>query len=496
MDDIRQNKTPYFSALVDYSESNVTPFDIPGHKLGRLDNLLKDKIGDAVYKYDSNSPKGLDNISKPKSVIKEAQALMAEAFKADKAYFLTGGTTQGILAMIMGAVGAREKLILPRNVHKSVINALILSGAIPVFMPVHIDTNLGIANGVNVSDVEKTIKENPDAKAIFLINPTYFGVASNIKEIVRIAHENNMLVLVDEAHGSHLGFHEELPLSAMEAGADLSSCSLHKTGGSLTQSSVLLCKGQRVDQNKLGVAFNILQTTSPSELLLASLDTARHYLYFNGRKMLDKTLQVARYAREVLNDIPGIEVIKKEDFIGGGNFDYDETKVLINIRDLGKPGYFYYNHLKERFNVQIELAETYVILLVLTMGSRHEDIDRLKEVLQILSNELYDGTKKEVYKKFKYSYPESYVRPRSAYHAPKKFVKLEDACGEISGESIMIYPPGIPIVIPGEVIDENIIEMLEFYEENGFNILTDQENDLIKIIDRDNWIKWSEDDEI
>lgn len=496
MDDLNQLKTPYFDALKEYGTSEVTPFDIPGHKLGRLNNLLRDTIGEMAFKLDSNSPKGLDNIGKPKGVLKEAQILMAEAFNADRAYFLTGGTSQGILAMILASVGAKEKIIMPRNVHKSVINALVLSGAIPVFLPVQIDKNLGIANGINVNDVRKAIQENPDAKAIFVINPTYFGVASDIKSIVDLAHENNMLVLADEAHGSHLHFHEELPISAMDAGADMSAASIHKTSGSLTQSSVLFAKGSRVNYNRVRLSLNILQSTSPSGLLLASLDVARQFIYFNGHKLLEDTLQVAYYAYEQLSNIPGIEVITRDDFINAGCFDFDETKLLINIRDLGKPGYFFYNYFKDRFNIQIELAETYVILLVLTIGSTKKDIDILKKALVTLSNEMYTGKHLPVYEKFKYSYPESYVRPRSAFHAPKKFVSLRNSLGEISGESIMIYPPGIPLVIPGEIINEDIIEMLEFYESNGFNILTDQDDDSVKIIDKDNWIKWSEDDDL
>lgn len=491
-----QEKTPFFSALAVYAKSDITPFDVPGHKLGRIDNELRDAIGQMAYRFDANAPKGLDNLSKPKGVIKEAQELMAEAFLADKAYFLTGGTTQGILAMIMSVCRAREKIILPRNVHKSIISALILSGAVPVFLPVQIDPNLGIANGVTVSDVKKAIKQHPDAKAVFLINPTYFGVASDIKEITRIAHEHNMLVLVDEAHGSHLLFHPELPMSAMEAGADLSAASLHKTSGSFTQSSILLAKGPMVDYNRIRVTLNILQTTSPSSLLIASLDVARKYIYFNGKKDLDQVLQLAYYAYDKIDSIPGIEAISYDDFMEAGNYDFDETKLLIKISDLGKPGYFLYNYLKDKFNIQIELAETYVLLMVLSIATTKEDIDRLYDALLAISNEFYDGTTKLPYKKFNYAYPESYARPRSAFHAPKRFVHLEDAVGEICAESIMIYPPGIPLVIPGEVITENIVDMLDFYKENGFNILTDQEDDMVKIINKEEWIKWSEDDEI
>jgi arginine decarboxylase len=226
--DERQLKTPYFDKLKEYTESKPISLDVPGHKLGRLNNELLEYTGPNIFKLDANAPKGLDNLSKPKGVIKEAQDLMAEAFGADQAYFLTNGTTQGILAVIMSVCRANHKILLPRNVHKSIINGLILSGAIPVFMKPNIDNSLGIANGVSVETVREAINDNPDAKAVFLINPTYFGVVSDMREIVKLAHEHEMKVIVDEAHGGHFYFSDKLPLGAIEAGADLSVVSTHK----------------------------------------------------------------------------------------------------------------------------------------------------------------------------------------------------------------------------------------------------------------------------
>ena len=226
--------TPFFTKLAEYADSGTVSHDVPGHKLGQIPNEMLDYAGPKMFKLDSNAPRGLDNLNRPTGVIKEAAELMADAFGAEKAYFLTGGTTMGILAMIMSVCRAKEKIILPRNVHKSAINALILSGAVPVFVQPYIDENLGIANHMDFADVEKAILDNPEAKAVFVINPTYFGVASDLKRIVDLAHEKEMMVLVDEAHGSHLPFSHLLPMSSMEAGADMRSCSLHNTVGSLT----------------------------------------------------------------------------------------------------------------------------------------------------------------------------------------------------------------------------------------------------------------------
>ena len=489
-------KTPYFTALKEYAEKDINPLDVPGHKRGRIKNDLTDALGDSVFLYDVNAPKGLDNLSRPQSVIKEAQYLMADAFNADKAYFLLNGTTQGIITMILTVVRAHEKIILPRNTHKSIISGLILSGAIPIFLPTIIDEELGISNGFTIDNLIKTIDENPDAKAVFVINTTYFGACTDLKSVVDIAHDNNMLVLVDEAHGSHLSFNDKLPIGAMEAGADMSSASFHKTLGSLTQTSVLLAKGNRVDYNRIRVVINILQSTSPSSIMLASLDVARKQMYFNGKKELDAVIELSEYAKEKINKIPGIKLIDKNYFKAKGTFDYDQTKLLISIADLGKPGYWFYNVLRDRFDIQLELAETYVILAILAIGTIKKDIDRLVDALAILSSELYDGNKKLPFPKFRYHFPTMQVRPRVAFHAPKKFVSINDAIGEISGESIMIYPPGIPIVIPGEIIDINVVDMINFYFENGFSILTEQEDDTVKVVDQENWSKEYDEDDL
>lgn len=489
MDKKNQNLTPFFTELSRYANSQVIPMDVPGHKLGRLNNELKDALGEKFFLYDANAPKGLDNLNRPTGVIKESQELLAEAFGADRAYFLTGGTTQGILTMILSTVAAREKIILPRNVHKSIISALILSGAMPIFLPPIIDNDLGIANGVSFEAVKEAIDAHPDAKAIFIINPTYFGAVSDLASIVKYAHKHDILVLCDEAHGSHLSFNKILPLSAMEAGADLSASSLHKTGGSLTQSSVLLAKGKRVNYNKLRVTLNILQTTSPSSLLLASLDVARKYMYFKGKQELDKVIDLAHYAKKIIDEIPGITVCDKDYFINKNNYDYDETKLLIKIKDLNLPGYYLYNLLRDKYNIQVELAETYVLLVVLSIGSTKRDIIKLRDALAEISDEFYKKMNNINFKKFNYSFPKVYTRPREAFHAPKKYVELTEAIDEIAAESIMIYPPGIPLIIPGEIIDLEIINRIEFYKENGFTILTEQDDETVKIIDRLNWFK-------
>ncbi|MFW5889199.1 MAG: aminotransferase class I/II-fold pyridoxal phosphate-dependent enzyme, partial [Bacillota bacterium] len=459
-----QRKTPFFSKLKAYGESNVAPFDVPGHKLGKIENDLIKYIGKKTYLLDSNSPIGLDHLNKPTGVIFEAEKLMAEACKADKAYFLTNGTTTGILAMIMSVCKANDKIILPRNVHKSVINGLILSGAIPVFIQPNIDHLLGIANDVSFNSVKKVIKANPDAKALFLINPTYFGVVSDLKQITEYAHKFNITVMTDEAHGTQFYFSKKLPLSAMEAGVDISASSMHKTAGSFTQSSIILTQGERINHQRLRATLNMLQSTSPSSLLMASIDVARKTMYFKGEAKINKLLELANETKKELKSIPGIKVIDSEYMLKKNSFGFDDTKIVVKVSELGLSGFEVYKLMKSKYNIQLELAESHIVLAVLTIGTKKSDLNRLIQAFKKLAKEYYKIKDKLPKIEFDYEFPEAYARPRDAYHAPKLIVDLEDAINEISGESIMIYPPGIPIVIPGEIISENVIKDIKFYQ--------------------------------
>ncbi|MFA6801073.1 MAG: aminotransferase class V-fold PLP-dependent enzyme [Acholeplasmataceae bacterium] len=490
------SKTPFFTKLLAYAQSDVVKHDVPGHKLGQIHNDLTDYAGINLMKLDANAPRGLDNLNRPKSVIMEAAALMADAFGAEKSYFLTGGTTMGILAMVMSTCRAKEKIILPRNVHKSAINALILSGAIPIFVKPSLDPKLGIANHVTFEEYKKAIDENLNAKAVFIINPTYYGVTSDLVSITNYAHQFDMMVMVDEAHGSHFPFCDLSPISSMKAGADLASCSLHKTVGSLTQSSILIAQGDRVDHIRLRSTINMIQSTSPSSLLLASLDVARKYIYFNGQEKISNVIKMAAETRNKIDQIPGLSALGKSYFEKQGATDYDETKILIKVSDLGITGFIVYQELFDIYHIQFELAETHLVLAVLSLATTQEDLDKLVDALQKLSDQ-YEPQHLDIIKpKMVYRYPDAYTRPREAYHAPKKYVLVEDSIDEIAAESVMIYPPGIPIVIPGEIITQDILDDFEFYKKYGSTILSDTDSGYIKVIDKEEWKKWEgEDDE-
>ncbi len=284
--------------------------------------------------------KPLDNLIHPVSVIKEAEMLAAEAFKADNAFFMVNGTTSAVQAMIMSVCKAGDKIIMPRNVHKSAINALIVAGIKPVYINPGIHNYIGISLGMSVKDVEKAILENKDAKAIFVNNPTYYGVYSQLKDIVKIAHENNMYVLTDEAHGTHLYFGENIAVSAMEVGADMAAVSIHKTGGSLTQSSMLIMKSDRINSDYVRTIINLTQTTSASYLLLSSLDLARRNLALNGKEIFKEVVELSEYTRDEINKIGGYYAFSREISNGDSIYDFDVTKLTINTLGIGLAGIF------------------------------------------------------------------------------------------------------------------------------------------------------------
>lgn len=480
----RQSQTPYLDEYVSYLKSDPTPFDVPGHKLGFFETDLDRKLSHDFSRFDANAPYGMDNLANPKTVIKQAEKLAAEAFNADHCLFSVNGTTGGILTMFLSTLDTKDKVVLPRNVHKSVINSLILSGAIPIFIDPDIDNDLGVACGVSYNSVVKALDENKDAKAIFLINPTYFGVCSDLKRITAEAHKRNVIVMVDEAHGSNFYFSNKLPISAMSAGCDISAVSLHKNSGSLTQTSLILVKGNRVNFNDVKKAFTMVTSTSPNSVLLASIDAARKEMAIRGNEILNENLELAKYAREEINKIKGLHCYSREYINKGldcGRFDIDETKLVIDVRGLDMFGYEAYKELRKISNIQVELGEVSVILALIGPGTVRKDIDNLIEALNKLS-ELHYSQKKKRIPKYNYSFPTLAINPRDAFDSPYKTIKLKDSIGEISAETIMIYPPGIPLVIPGERITKDVIRLIDFFHKEGGEVLKDTSIGKIKIV--------------
>lgn len=486
MDLERQKKTPIYTALMKYRESAITHFDVPGHKKN-INSFLAKAMGEDIVLFDANSTKELDMLSNPAGVIAEAEDLLAEAYGANHAFMLVGGSTFGIQAMILSVCSPNDKIIVPRNIHKSVINAIILAGATPVFMAPEIDYNYGIANGVKVDVVKQTIKAHPDAKAMLIINPTYFGVASDLRKIIKICHRRNIAVIVDEAHGAHLPFHPYLPDCAMKLGADLSTASLHKTVGSLTQSSALFHNDGLVELDKVRTTINLMQTTSASYLLLASMDLARSNLALRGKKIFAALLKKCAEAKVRLSQVKGISVIT-EDYIDEndehGIYDFDDTKFIVKVNELGLSGFQVYDIFKKEYNIQLELAESYVVLAVIGVGDTSETIDKLVAAFEDLSERFY-GKKPPFTVQIAdfFEKPKTIVLPRDAYFSPKSMVPIDEALGQISGESIMLYPPGIPLIIPGELITQKIVANYKYYMEQDCVFMNDEDKiGMVKVL--------------
>ena len=366
--ELSQYETPLFTGLVEHAKTNPVQFHIPGHKKGTgMDPEFREFIGENALSIDLINIAPMDDLHQPKGIIKQAQDLAAEAFGADHTFFSIQGTSGAIITMIMTVCQPKDKIIVPRNVHKSVMSAIILSGAIPIFINPEIDKNLGISHGITIDQVEKTLQEHPDAKGLLVINPTYFGIAADLKQIVDTAHSYNIPVLVDEAHGVHIHFHDELPLSAMQAGADMAATSVHKLGGSMTQSSILNIKEGLISVNRVQ-SILYATTTSTSYILLASLDAARRQLATKGREMLDKAIKLANYTRDAINEIPFLYCVGKEILGKKATFNYDPTKLIISIKGLGIMGYEVEKWLREHYNIEVELSDLYNILCLITPG--------------------------------------------------------------------------------------------------------------------------------
>lgn len=459
-----QSEAPVLDAMKQHLQNRVVPFDVPGHKGGRGTKELTDFLGLSCLKADVNSMKPLDNLCHPVSVIKDAQELAAEAFGAENAFFIVNGTTGSVQAMIMAACKAGEKIIMPRNVHRSAINALVVNGAIPVYVNPGTNKKLGIPLGMSVENVSKAIMENPDAKAILINNPTYYGVCSDLREIVRLAHENGMLALVDEAHGTHFYFGENMPVSGMSAGADMAAVSMHKTGGSLTQSSLLLC-GKNISAGYIRQIINLTQTTSGSYLLISSLDIARKNLALNGREIFRKTVQYAEYARSEINKLGGYYAFGSELCGSDSFFSFDPTKLSIHTRDIGLAGIEVYDILRDEYNIQIEFGDIGNVLAIISAGDRALEIERLISSLSEIKR-LYSRDKAGMFD-HEYIDPQVIMPPQNAFYGYKKSIPITESSGYICGEFVMCYPPGIPILAPGEKITGDIINYILYAKEKG-----------------------------
>ncbi|MDQ0204777.1 aminotransferase class I/II-fold pyridoxal phosphate-dependent enzyme [Pectinatus haikarae] len=467
-----QEDAPLFAAMQKYVNDKAVAFHTPGHKQGKGANeILKKIVTPMGLKMDVSLMEELDDLFAPETCIKQAQDLAAKLYEADESLFMVNGTTGAIHIMLFSALAPGDKIIIPRNVHKSVLGAIILCGAEPIFIEPAINTDLGIAMAVQTECVEKAIAANKDAKAVFLVYPTYYGVACDIREIAEIVHKNGMLLLVDEAHGPHLKFSEKLPVQAMDAGADMAAQSTHKILASLTQTSMLHIKYKRVDIERVHMANSLLQSTSPNYLLLASLDAARRQMAQKGKMLIDNAVRLAEKLRERINTIAGLYCFGTEVAGSEGCFSIDRTKITVTVKKLGITGYEAEKILRHKYKIQCELADMYNVLFIISLADSERETEILYSALAELADDHSGKIKEAVADEVDIPLPIVRMTPRRAMFAAHENIDFIMSENRICGETITFYPPGIPLIYPGEIISDKLIEYIKKRQQAGAKIV-------------------------
>ncbi|MBD2034423.1 aminotransferase class I/II-fold pyridoxal phosphate-dependent enzyme [Leptolyngbya sp. FACHB-321] len=467
-----QTETPLLAALQSCVHKPHAPFYAPGHKHGRGSaKRLVELLGAQVFQADLPELPELDNLFAPQGVIQQAQALAAEAFGADRTWFLANGSTSGVIAAILATCNPGDKLILPRNIHQSALSGLILSGAVPIFVQPEYDPHLDLAHSLTPTAVATALAQHPDAKAVLMVYPTYYGVCGDVAAIAHLAHQHNIPLLVDEAHGAHFAFHPSLPIAALAAGADLAVQSTHKVLSAMTQAAMLHTRGDRVDGDRISKALQLVQSTSPSYLLLASLDAARYQMATQGKLLLEQTLQLADEARSHLNQIPGLSTLQPEQAGSAGFMALDRTRLTVTVSDLGIDGFTADAILNEQLGVTAELPSLQHLTFMISLGNTKQDIEQLVQSFEALATMMYRdrevGEAGEVLQStlFSPSYlpclPPSPLSPRAAFFAANETLPIAQTVNRISAELVCPYPPGIPVLMPGEVVTATAIAHLQ-----------------------------------
>ncbi|PHM08507.1 aminotransferase class I/II-fold pyridoxal phosphate-dependent enzyme [Nostoc sp. 'Peltigera malacea cyanobiont' DB3992] len=470
---LNQSLTPLLDALKANAARPHAPFYTPGHKLGEgISQPLADLLGKAVFRADLTELADLDNLFAPQGVIQEAQQLAAEAFGALQTWFLVNGSTCGIEAAILATCGTGDKIILPRNVHSSAIAGLILSGAIPIFLNPEYDPVLDIAHSITPNAVESALQQHPDTKAVLIVYPTYYGVCGDLSAIANITHQYNVPLLVDEAHGAHFAFHPELPTPALAAGADLTVQSTHKVLGAMTQASMLHIRGNRIDCDRISKALQLVQSTSPSYLLLASLDAARQQMAMHGKMLMSRTLQLAEEARTRISQIPELSVLEMPQLEESPGFvALDKTRLTVTVSGLGLTGFEADEILDEKFAVTAEFASLQHLTFIISLGNTPADIEKLVQGFTTLAKE-YRRSNLTVKNQVGLNLDRTLdyalqLSPREAFFAVSEILPLTQTNKRICAEIVCPYPPGIPVLMPGEVITKSVLEYLQQIQSMG-----------------------------
>ncbi|KZE46625.1 ornithine decarboxylase [Brevibacillus parabrevis] len=455
----RQKRAPLYEQLERHAKHRPHPFHVPGHKMGHsFDSHAKHRF-QSVLELDLTEISGTDDLHQPQGVIAEAQSLAAEAFGAEETKFLIGGSTVGNLALIMTVCRPGDKILVQRNCHKSVYHGIIMARAEPIFLVPAVDLATGVAAGVRREDVERALQTHPDAKAVFLTNPTYYGMGIDLAKMAATVHRHDIPLLIDEAHGAHFGFHPAFPRSAMQSGADAAVQSTHKMASAMTMSSMLHLQGERIDRERLSRHLAMLQSSSPSYILMASLDLARRHLTLEACEEWERLLPLLDKFRERTGKLEWLEWPQLS--ANRVYTTFDPLKLFLHLRT-GQTSGFALQELMETHGIFPELADDSHVLLAASAGTTHKDLEALARMLESLSPQgeaeaeriLLHGVVSSHYLR-KQAVPMHEVVDR-----PRETIPLEQATGRIVAEMVIPYPPGIPVLVPGERVDEEGLEML------------------------------------
>lgn len=476
-------RAPIAEAMRAYAADGARAYHTPGHKQGLgAHPLLKALVTEEGLREEVSLMEELDDLHEPTMCIKEAQEMASALYGADQAYFMINGTTGAIHTMLMGALRPGDAVLVPRNAHRSMIGGIILAGAHPVFLQPEVDERLGIAMGLTEETVARAIAAHPEAKALACVYPTYYGVTFDLARIAALVHAHDMLLLVDEAHGPHLHFSEALPPQAIDCGADMAAQSTHKILGAMTQASMLLVNGPRVDRERVREAASLLQSTSPNQLLLASLDIARLQMAENGRETVGRAVRLAGRLRSAINAIDGLWSFGPEYTCYPGATGLDATKITVQVTGLGLSGVEAEAILRHEYKVQCELSDARNLLFILSYADKDEQADYLLRALQGLARDHRRGSEASGAVSTKLpAVPAQGMTPREAFFAPKGSVAFSEAEGHIAAEQVMFYPPGIPILCPGDVIDAASLRYIEAMQALGLKVVGPRDASLGRI---------------
>lgn len=456
----KQERTPLLDVLLARAKRGVTSFHTPGHKNGQgVDSKLRAFTGRNMYKLDVTVFPEVDSLHDPVGPIKKAQTLMAQAYGVKYSQFLVNGSSVGNMAMLMAACHPGDSVILSRNAHKSTLSGVIMSGVWPIWIQPKVDQHLDIIFDSDAAQVEEALRQYPEAKAVFVTSPTYHGVTTDLRRIAEICHARGKMLLVDEAHGAHLKFHKDLPTSAVEAGADMCVQSTHKILSALSQGSVLHVNSDMVDIMRVRKILSLLQTTSPNYLILASLDAARRQVFFHGEKIFSRLIRMAEEARERINRLEHIYCVTQGEIRAKG-YDLDVTKLTLNVTRTGLSGHEVEHRLAFEYGVQVDCADLFNLIAIMGIGTTKQDIDKLVAALEDIDKK-DPGQEKNWVLQLPSLSTEMVMTPRDVFLAHKaKRVPLSKAAGHISAQTLTPYPPGIPVLIPGERITQEIQDFL------------------------------------